>query len=129
MNKRLVIDDDSVKNFTDEAKNKVVDLATDYANKIVKEATLIEESLHAQGASSITIDESTVITASTISHFKPKKSMKIIKGIANVVATILAGTIGFFDKSKFTDVKYLLFFIVVITFICIATFISLILEA
>lgn len=95
------IDDNKLKNFSDEAKTKLIDHSRKHTLDIINEAEKVEESLREYGASS-EITGNTIFQASRTLRKRPIKKLKWVTIILKILSELLLFISGcLFNQDNF----------------------------
>lgn len=126
---RVNIDEKKVDNFTDQARDTFKEQMGKYADNIIKESNLIEESIREDGANA-EITSTIVIQAVRKSKSdirKKPRSRRIIIRVVSSFSTLITGFL--FDASGYGhNFKKLLFFIIFLIIASVSTAIQIVLE-
>lgn len=128
MDIRFQIPDDKIQNFSDDAKNRLHDIAKSYTLEIVSEAEKVEKIFRESGACS-EVTETNIFQAIRRNKTGRKKNIRVI--IVRIVAEILLFIAGimvipeYFITSQSTlNLGYFIAFLVVILVAIAATIVT-----
>ena len=123
------IDEKKVDNFTDQARDKLKEQMGKYADNIIKESNLIEESIREDGAIAeitSTIVMQAVRKSKNDTRKKPRNRMIIIR-IVSSFSILITGFL--FDASGYGhNFMKLIFFIIFLIIASVSTAIQIVLE-
>lgn len=126
---QINIDENKVGNFTDQARDTLKEQMGKYADNIIKESNLIEESIREDGANA-EITSTIVIQAVRKSKSdirKKPRSRRIIIRVVSSFSTLITGFL--FDASGYGhNFTKLIFFIIFLIIASVSTAIQIVLE-
>lgn len=130
MDVKFEIADDKVKNFSGNAKNRIIEQSKNYALDIINEAERIELSNHEDNSPSEVTSSHVGLAAKkfrSISRTKKKKRKMVVLKIVSEFLIFIAGIMFLPDKfvtDSVFNIAYFVFFLAVLTAALITTIVS-----